>query len=82
MYEPREVDVRWARSMLGMIRDGGILGYKSNRLIYKVDHRNKQLVLTNVDQLEDEHSRETHDKGCAVFAALGYKVKPARQIAV
>ena len=74
MYSPTQVDVEWTRSAISMITDGGMLVFPTANLHYKVDHKNKALTLTNVDQLLIFDSFVVHLQTIATFRLIGYTV--------
>jgi hypothetical protein len=75
LYKPREVDLAWAKNVLAVLEDGGTLAYPATKMIYRVDHYNKQLILLNPEQLTDFDSFVIHQQSIAVFKALDYEVK-------
>jgi hypothetical protein len=77
-YQPRPIDVAWARGVIAMIADGGVLAYPATQMIYRFDHRNKRMILQNPEQLAAEyHSYEIHQQTIEVFKVLGYSVEEA-----
>jgi hypothetical protein len=75
-YVPRPTDIYWAKSMMAMIKDNGILAYPATKVIYTVDHRNKTLTLRNPEQLLEFPSFVIHQQTQAVFQEIGYTVEP------
>lgn len=75
MYKPSETDIRWATNVIRYLKDGGIIGYPSTRLIYRINKMEKELVLQNPSILADLDSRECHERTVIVFGVLGYRVK-------
>jgi hypothetical protein len=75
-YEPTEIDLYWARSMVNTIEDGGTLHYPSTGCIYKLHQDVKVLVLTNPEILEIPESKEVHERTHIVFDKIGWKVLP------
>lgn len=73
-YTPRDVDIAWARRMMRLIRDGGILSYPSTGLVYRVDHAAKTLTLLNPDMLMHFESFVVHEQTKTVFDLIGYEV--------
>jgi hypothetical protein len=74
-YQPTLLDMQWAKSMLKYIKDGGTLGFPATALIYRVDHQNKRLVLTNPEMLaENFHSYSVQMRTIETFKAIGYEV--------
>lgn len=74
MYEPREQDVLWAKRMMSLLTENGVLVYPSTGLRYVVSHKAKMLKLENYDQLLMPESLTVHLRTVAVFKAIGYKV--------
>jgi hypothetical protein len=60
--------VGWARSIVRLIKDGGMWAVPMNSSAYRFDHKAKRLtlVLGPKDDL--------FDRTCAVFELLGYEV--------
>lgn len=74
MYRPTSEDLVWAETVLGNIKDGGILGYPKWGLVYRVNHSGKLVTLLNPQVLSDADVNETHKRTVAVFGAVGYSV--------
>lgn len=73
-YEPDEMDIEWAKTVLNLIADGGILAYPSTQLIYRVDHLHQTVTLLNRQRLEDEDSAILHRRSIRVFERIGWTV--------
>lgn len=75
MYKPRDVDINWARLVIDLVADGGVLAYPNTFLIFRVDKAKKQLLLMNPGVLSDPDSKEVFEKTIAVFREINYEVK-------
>lgn len=73
-YIPTDVDIQWAGNTVAVIKDGGVLAYPATKMVYKVDHTNKKLILQNVSQLDNYDSAVIHAQSKIVFAEVGYTV--------
>lgn len=70
MWQPSPDDIAWARMMIRITKNGGMWG--SSIGIYKMDHTNKKLILTNKSPI---FSQEQHDMNVTCFGKIGYKVE-------
>lgn len=77
-YTPTALDLAWARQMVHMLGEGGILAYPSTRVIYSVSHEHKTITLQNPDALLDFNSFVIHYQTIDVFDAIGYRVLPPK----
>lgn len=75
MYKPTENDIAWAKSVVNVIRQGGILAMPHTGLIYRLDHDLKTLTLINTQQLLEFEAFEVHMRTIATFKKIGYEVK-------
>jgi hypothetical protein len=73
-YKPTEVDLEWARNMLDLVKDGGLLIYPATMVQYRLDHKNKKMTLENPEQLDEFPSFVIHQQTIEVFKVLGYAV--------
>lgn len=67
-YEPTAIDIHWARNMLAMLKDGGVMVFPATRETYRVNHRTKTVTLISAQD-------ETFDKTLEVFRRVGYETK-------
>jgi hypothetical protein len=74
VYQPRQLDVEWARSAVSLITDGGLLIFPQANLRYRVDHQHKVLTLINIDQLRMFDSFITHLQTISTFSVIDYAV--------
>lgn len=79
-YEPRPVDIQWARDMVYRLKDGGMMGYPATRLSYQVNKTDKVITLVNPDQLKDPESLDIHLKTIDTFKVIGYTVVQASPV--
>jgi len=76
LYTPTQVDIDWAKSMMALVAQDGILAFPSAQLIYDVDHEHKTLTLQNPERLATHFdSFVTHNQTVVVFKIIGYEVK-------
>jgi len=73
-YEPTAVDVAWAKESVALTSDEGVLAYKSPRLIYRVHHDVKVMILENPELLPK--GKREHQRTRVIFAAIGWTVLP------
>lgn len=78
-YHPTAIDLAWAKAMIGMVKEGGLLIYPSTGLVYKLFHKKKEMVLRNPEMLLIFESFVIHFQTIDVFKALGWKVKPGKE---
>ena len=62
--------------MVKSLTDAGMLSFPDSKLVYRVFHAQKRLILTNEDQLFVFYSYIVHVQTIWVFEAIGYKVLP------
>lgn len=76
-YEPTLIDIMWAKTMVNLIADGGLMIFPSTNLIYEVRQELKVLELVNIEILNtDPRNRELHGRSHNVFEMIGWKVIP------
>lgn len=78
-YKARAIDLAWARNVVNMLSDGGVIGYPSTELIYRINKKAKELVLTNPEKLFHLPSFITHYQTIDVFKQIGYTVLPGKE---
>lgn len=74
MYTPTDIDLKWAKNVLKLIKHNGLLCYPLTELVYLVDHNNHVLTLQTPQSLQNKGSEETHHRTKIVFAVIGYDV--------
>lgn len=74
MYRPTPIDIQWAKDQMQKINEGGTLAFPKAKLIYRVEHDRRRLVLTNVEQLRSSYSNGIHEQTIATFQRIGYNV--------
>ena len=79
VYVPNEDDIRWAKQMLTLVADKGILAFPATKLIYEVDHEAKTLTLLNPEifgkpGIAGEASLLVHRRTIVTFREVGYSV--------
>jgi hypothetical protein len=75
-YEPTIVDLLWARNLLKLVVDGGMIVYPNTELQYRVLHSKQTLVLMNPHLLGiNSFAKEVHQISKLVFAKLNYTVE-------
>ena len=80
MYQPTPEDIKWARSTVKTVRDGGTMILRNMNLQYAVDKTHKVLTLQNPEGLEDRKAFGNHLCTIATFAAIGYQVNAQRDL--
>jgi hypothetical protein len=70
-WQPSDVMVMWARSILKIFSDGATWLLPSSGHVYKINHIDKKLTLV-VGESNDE--RAWHRKNVVTFGRLGYTV--------
>jgi hypothetical protein len=75
-YEPTDEDVKFARMLMDAIDDGGLWGFVSANLEYRVDHKKKTMTLQNPERLRIKYSKEGHTRTINVWKKIGYTVLP------
>lgn len=76
-YIPRARDIDWARKVLHLIKDGGILEYGGDPkggCQYILDRKNKTLRMSNPEILVDPFHKRMHERGILVFKQIGWQV--------
>lgn len=74
-YTPEPQDIKWARRVLSLLNEGGILVYPQTKAIYKVSHKDKTLILQN-EEILDTNDAYIHYRGIQVFDKIGYRMMP------
>ena len=64
----------WFRNLLRVMKDGALWGVPDSKQMYRIDQKNKTLILIAGDPHDELH---WHDKNIKTLAALGWKVKVA-----
>lgn len=78
-YIPTQSDIAWLRGVISMLKNGGVIGFPSTLLVYRLDIPRHELVLISPPEVfEDEDARETHARTICVAAAIGYEVREER----
>jgi hypothetical protein len=70
LYIPREVDVRWARTVTSVVRDSGAVGIPMVAAVYHVNKREKQFERI-FRGFEDDWN---HNRQKCVFGLIGWTV--------
>jgi hypothetical protein len=76
MYQPTERDKKFAREMVRVMKDGGIMMVPSYPVPYRFNHQRKELVCARPELLGACVSAVMHGRHKAVFATVGWKVLP------
>lgn len=66
---PPDHILAWCRNLVDAIRDGGVWGIPRSGLVFRIDHKNKQLVLTSGREADDDFLATQH-----VFSYIGWDV--------
>lgn len=66
---PPDHILEWCRQLVRTIRDGGMWGIPRSGLVFRIDQKNKQLVLTNGSKSDDDFTATQH-----VFSYIGWDV--------
>ena len=66
---PPEHVLEWCRQLVRVIRDGGSWGIPRSNLVFRIDHKKKQLVLTVGSPSDDDFEATRH-----VFSYIGWDV--------
>lgn len=66
---PPEHVLAWCRQLVRVLRDGGVWGIPRSNIAFRVDQKNKQLVLTVGDASDDDFKATKH-----VFSFIGWSV--------
>lgn len=74
-FTPREIDIEWAKQMVALINDGGVLTYPSTRLVYRLYHKRKTMVLMNPDELINVDALIVHLRTVETWAVIGWTVE-------
>lgn len=73
-YEPKEEDLAWARNVIALCRDGGVVGTSDGT--YRVDKTNKVFRLTSPKLEDNFETFVMHHRHHYVWKALGWIVEP------
>lgn len=73
-WKPNKKEIEWARLMIRNVRNGGTMAMPSVHLAYKLNHSNKEIILTTPQVLRDPKAMVTHCRTLVTFEVLGYKV--------
>lgn len=66
---PPDHILAWCRQHVGMINDGGVWGIPRSNLVFKIDHKQKRLILTAGNPEHDDFEATRH-----VFSYIGWDV--------
>lgn len=66
---PPDHILAWCRRHVAMIADGGVWGIPRSGIAFRVDHKNKRLVLTVGRESDDDFQATKH-----VFSFIGWTV--------
>jgi|LakMenEpi03Aug12_release.lakeMendotaPanAssembly.Ray.scaffolds.fasta_scaffold1237927_3 hypothetical protein len=61
--------LEWCQRLVAAIKDGGVWGIPRSGLIFRIDHKNKQLVLTDGRKEDEDFVATKH-----VFSFIGWDV--------
>ena len=73
-WQPGPFVLAWFRNLLRVMKDGALWGMPGTQQMYRIDQKNKTLILIAGDPHDELH---WHDKNTKTLAALGWKVKVA-----
>lgn len=74
-YQPRTIDLEFARELVRITKNGGHWGAPTSGLVYRIDHDQKTLTLRNPERLVNEYAAEEHAANVATFCmGPGYAV--------
>ncbi len=74
-YEPRPVDLAWARTQIMLLRHGGRLATSTGT--YRVDKNGKKVTLVSpASPWDNPMTFLMHHRSHYVFAAIGWTVEP------
>ena len=73
-YTPNEIDIEWAKTVLRIIKNDGIVQFPSSGLVYQINHDKKTLTLRNPEILMETGAFITHLKTVEVFKDVEYTV--------
>jgi hypothetical protein len=76
MYRATDRDKKFAREMVRVMKDGGIMMDPSCPVPYRFNHQRKELVCDRPELLGAGVSAAMHERLKAVFATVGWKVLP------
>lgn len=66
---PPDHILEWCRQLVRTMRDGGVWGIPRSGLVFRIDHKNKKLVLTSGRESDDDFEATRH-----VFSYIGWDV--------
>ena len=76
-YRPTPLDVRWAREMARILKDGGVFaGRQCPAAVYRINHTDRTVTCVEPSALEDPVAAQVHACNVATFAEIGYTVLP------
>ncbi len=76
MYQPTERDKKFAKEMVRVMKDGGIMMNPADWVPYRFNHKKRELVCAQPELLRACVPAEMHGRHKAVFATVGWKVLP------
>ena len=75
-WQPSPYMLAWFSNLLRVMKDGALWGVPGSEQMYRIDKKNKTLILIEGDPHDELH---WHDKNIKTLAALGWKVKVASE---